>query len=679
MKEIKVLIIFSVCCILAIFFFTHIYTSSEPNTSTADGFTISKYKVLLNVEKNNKVNVIEEITTDWYETGHHGIYKFTPEWLEYTDKNGKTHKRKSIISEYKAIGDKYFVSKVNNKYRLQIGSSSKEVDLGEKTYTVAYQYDMGKDPYKKFDEFIFHAFGDYWGTPINNASIELNMPKNIEKYPINFFTDKYRKNNVNDFVNYYTYDNKLIANFDGEKYKNEKNQSLNSSLTVDVELPEGYFEGGSWNYGYKSLSLCIIIVLITVWQFLRWLKYGKDLPKYVDDIEYYPPNNLDSAEIGYIYGKQKSKKLTISIIIDLASKGFIKIDELDKKQIQITNMHSKPKKPIKNKPTQTRQITIKKLKESDDFLNSKESMLMKYLFRHENIIQLDTNIDTFLEVKDKLVQNKYIEILNDNLKEVLMDSENIENKYKEELKEYDKKMIEYNNSKLNGTALSKIDEMVYQKLFVYSDVIILSEHETFYEVFKDVDTYLKDNYENLVNDEKSSKKAKQSIYITLSTIVIFLFSFFIFQDLDPEINTLYILSFICIFINIFLTFIMKRRTDYGEKLISKIKSFRNFLITAEKPQLEELVSENPKYYYNILPYTYVLNISKKWIKKFENIPMPIENNISTYSVDLFNDFNSNIHIPSNNGSSSGGGCSSCGGGCSSCGGGCSSCGGGGSW
>ena len=96
MKEIKVLIIFSVCCILAIFFFTHIYTSSEPNTSTADGFTISKYKVLLNVEKNNKVNVIEEITTDWYETGHHGIYKFTPEWLEYTDKNGKTHKRKYI-------------------------------------------------------------------------------------------------------------------------------------------------------------------------------------------------------------------------------------------------------------------------------------------------------------------------------------------------------------------------------------------------------------------------------------------------------------------------------------------------------------------------------------------------------------------------------------------------------
>ena len=31
--------------------------------------------------------------------------------------------------------------------------------------------------------------------------------------------------------------------------------------------------------------------------------------------------------------------------------------------------------------------------------------------------------------------------------------------------------------------------------------------------------------------------------------------------------------------------------------------------------------QNPVYFYNILPFTYALGVSNKWIKKFENIAM----------------------------------------------------------
>lgn len=44
-----------------------------------------------------------------------------------------------------------------------------------------------------------------------------------------------------------------------------------------------------------------------------------------------------------------------------------------------------------------------------------------------------------------------------------------------------------------------------------------------------------------------------------------------------------------------------------------------FLETAEKEKLEQLVFEDPKYFYDILPYAYVLGVSDKWIKKFESI------------------------------------------------------------
>ena len=55
--------------------------------------------------------------------------------------------------------------------------------------------------------------------------------------------------------------------------------------------------------------------------------------------------------------------------------------------------------------------------------------------------------------------------------------------------------------------------------------------------------------------------------------------------------------------------------------MGKIKGFKNFLETAEKPKLEQLVWQDPAYFYNILPYTYVLGVSDKWIKKFEVIAL----------------------------------------------------------
>lgn len=53
--------------------------------------------------------------------------------------------------------------------------------------------------------------------------------------------------------------------------------------------------------------------------------------------------------------------------------------------------------------------------------------------------------------------------------------------------------------------------------------------------------------------------------------------------------------------------------------LQKIKGFKMFLETAEKERLETLVDENPEYFYDIMPYAYVLGVSDKWMKKFENI------------------------------------------------------------
>ena len=89
--------------------------------------------------------------------------------------------------------------------------------------------------------------------------------------------------------------------------------------------------------------------------------------------------------------------------------------------------------------------------------------------------------------------------------------------------------------------------------------------------------------------------------------------------------------------------------------------------------------ENPEYFYNILPYAYVLGVSDKWIKKFESISLQAPSwydSPNTFDMRTFGTFmNSTMSSAQSNmsysdsGGSSGGGSS----------GGGSGGGGGGSW
>lgn len=75
---------------------------------------------------------------------------------------------------------------------------------------------------------------------------------------------------------------------------------------------------------------------------------------------------------------------------------------------------------------------------------------------------------------------------------------------------------------------------------------------------------------------------------------------------------------ICI-VSFVFSFFIRKRTDEAVDILGKINGFKNFLETAEKDKLEALVDDDPAYFYNILPYAYVLSVSDKWMKKFESI------------------------------------------------------------
>lgn len=544
--------------------------NSDTYQSTADGFTIDNYKVVLDVNEDNKVDVREYVGINFYERGHHGIYRFIPVWLEYTNKDGLTKSKKAKLSDLRALGDNYTLDIVNGKERIKIGNASTTLPLGIHDYEIGYTYDMGSDTYKGYDEFIFHVFGDFWGTEISNASLEINLPKivNLEG-KIKFFADKYRKNDITSYVDYYVSGNTIYARV-SSRYQ------LNGSLTIDIELPEGYFVGGTSVYGNKSLIVCIICIITSIAMFILWFKNGKDLDSGVPTVEFYAPDNLDPAEIGYLYKNDTGRRLAVSLIVSLASKGYIKIIDSE---------------------------------------NKEDHVIMK-------------NPD-----KEGVIR----------------------------------------------PAMSENEVIVYNGLFKKSDATQLSTNYDFYEVFDEIAKNVHQKFDDEVNDLTAYKSMVVSSVCFLICVVLLGIAYCNFEDLNPSFNILYLVAALANGGTFILTLLMKRKNSTGERIKAKISGFRNYIEVAEKSQIDMFVLKNPNYFYDILPYAYVLGVSKKWINKFENIPMPL-NDMGTFdfsNIDSLDNLADSVYVPSSSSSSSGS--SGCGGGCSSCGGGCSSCGGGGSW
>ena len=629
-------------------------------TSSAGGFSINKYDIILDVNEDNTVDVTEKITIHVAnDYSMHGIFRFIPRWLEYTDRDDNTLSRKAKISNPTVENDNYVLSNENGKLKFKIGDADEYLDVGEKEYVIKYTYDFGKDPYKGFDEFIFHAFGDHWTEIISGASVTVNMPKDFDASKVKIFLDKRRLSDASDYFDYTVEGNSVYINAKDDEF-------LYGALTIDIELPDGYFEGAHSVYGYISLTCCITIILIMIINFIKWFKHGKEIDAYAESVELYPPNKLDPASLGYIYKGSVGKKLTIATIVSLASKGLIKIDDNrnDKdsgsKGITVTNLVDT------NIFDEGREIVIMKTNHAP--INDEDKKVYeKYFKNDEKEVKITKNFTEFFSEATHAINNNIVYVKSDTLN-------NIPKKDKE------KAIINKINESLGAKGpLTKSEEIVYFNMFKDSTVNNLYNDTSFYKTFTEVNDSVEGSYEDDIIDTESYRQRAKTSFLTLLSLILFIIAFLFVKDLNMKYRLLYYISGASIVVSFVLALIMKRRSDYAAKMEARIDGFKNYLITAEKDQLVHMVEENPSYFYDILPYAYILGVTNKWIKNFENIPLP-EVNMGNFDYTDYSSFDriADVYTPSTSSGSSSG-CSSCGGGCSSCGGGCSSCGGGGSW
>ena len=143
------------------------------------------------------------------------------------------------------------------------------------------------------------------------------MPKDVDQSKLGFSSGTYGTAGTDD----------VTYNVEGTTITGTLNKPLYSgeALTVRLTLPEGYFNvPEKINYLMNiTIAICIASIIIA---YIVWRKYGKD-DDVVETVEFYPPEGYNSAEIGFLYKGHAGKKDVVSLLIYLANKGYLKIQE----------------------------------------------------------------------------------------------------------------------------------------------------------------------------------------------------------------------------------------------------------------------------------------------------------------------------------------------------------------
>lgn len=125
--------------------------------------------------------------------------------------------------------------------------------------------------------------------------------------------------------------------------------------------------------------------------------------------------------------------------------------------------------------------------------------------------------------------------------------------------------------------------------------------------------------ESIKYNKLKNKPAKTNLFICLLVLGILassgLFVLIIPSSLLPLLPK-FILCVLSFAMSAASVVLICRTDSYNEKL-NHIVGFRNFIVHAEKERLEALLESDPQYYYHVLPYAQVLNVSDIWSEKFK--------------------------------------------------------------
>ncbi len=556
-------------------------------------YLLDSYDINIVVNENNTFIITENIGA-YFNVSRHGIFRSIPLKNKVERLDGTTSVNRAKITGISV--DAPFTSSVSDGNRiLKIGDEDLTL-TGAKNYLIRYTYDIGKDTGKDYDELYFNIIGPEWEkTAIGNVTFTITMPKEFDAGKLGF-SKGLSGSTDSTGITWQVNGNVITGSYDGIIYAGE-------ALTVRLELPEGYFVNAAYNLDFMMILSFLVPILLMLLTIYMWKKYGKD-EMAVETVEFYPPKGFNSAEVGFLYKGKADATDVVSLMIYLANKGYIKITEFEQQSLFI----------------KTKAFKLTKLKDYDGN-NENERLFLSGLFNlpkkpsfndlkgllsQSYTVQPPDNNEGIEEVTSLDLKNNFYVTLNAIVKNL--------NRKENKLGIFEKSSLG------KGFFIGVLIAIVYVLISVKPVIEYAGTSSLLIALlFPGIGFTIL--FAMVFGKTKMQMKIFGLVWglgfggapwasMVLPALLV-----------DPLYLAAYGLGLVCVLVMVIMFKLMPKRSAYGNELLGKIKGFKNFLELAEKPKLEELVMQDPAYFYNILPYTYVLGVSDKWIKKFEVIAL----------------------------------------------------------
>ena len=302
------------------------------SVAAAKSWKVADFQDTIDVSKDGSAVVTERISLvfvgEW-----HGIHRTIP--IEYPGPSGTNYE---LFLDVKSVTDgsggklKYESSTTNRSRDLKIYIPD-AVDA-TRTVEITYSVRNGTRFFKDYDEFYWNVTGNDWPVPIDHASATVRFPESAAgSLRAQAFTGVYGSTQHD-----------ATANVDGATAQFETNNRLpmRGGMTIDVYIPQGILSEPSaltkffWFIGGNPIVFFPVVVFAAM--FVLWWYKGRDPDPGMSVAPMYePPTGISPAEAGTLLDDSIHPRDITSTVVDLAVRGYIKIEETAEKVLLFTH------------------------------------------------------------------------------------------------------------------------------------------------------------------------------------------------------------------------------------------------------------------------------------------------------------------------------------------------------
>lgn len=533
-----------------------------------------RYDTYVRVGKDGSYTVTESIGVVFLNP-RHGIYRNIPLTGIST---GKDKKKSYYYTEFKLISndsDSDLTVDDESSYvaQLRFGDEDKEVNHGTYsfTYKLTPQYQDSKN-----DLLYYNIFPSEWKNKIpQNSSFSIQFPKKIDLKKLKFY---YGENGeIKDATKI------LDLKYD------EKRNHVAGVLKQDLDLGEGITCYGNLGNGYftrtnqiqsKYQFVLYVSIVIFILTSLMFVFFGRSKRIKTTTATYQPPYGIDSAIAGYIWKGRLTDKDVLSLIYYWADKGYIKICELGRDDMELMKLQDLP-----NDTPEYQKIMFQKLFEENPYGVVLSSL--KYKFA-----------DTMKKVKNEITG------------------------------EYSKRIFT-RTSKIASfaTAILSLIPLILFNLVngVYCIQGIIPSFFIFLIIFI---RKLLASYNGFDKYKTKTETEKLTSFLTEDLFLIFMYAVYAYQYVEIvqkgeayDYTNIFYVTLIFSLIEMIYLFFMMRRIKENNTTMNQLMEFHNFMQSADHREFSNMADTNPEIFYHILPYAMAMNEYEEYTKKLDMLTL----------------------------------------------------------